>query len=164
MYEKNPIKGNYRELLKHIKINKSSPEDIALDYDILKGDYSVIKDNIDLLPDEVQEALEIIFHKKIKNKDLQFLHKVKRGIEKSQTLQGHIKTILFRLIHLGYSETLPLSRFGLNFSDLERVKIDRKNALPVLVPSEMTDERDPFLQVLNEVREELMQNSEKREN
>ena len=165
MYKKNPIKGNYRELLKHIKINNPSSEDIALDYDILKGDYSVIKDNMDILPDEVQKALDFIFCKSeesMGNKDRQFLFKVKKGIEKSQTLKGQVKIILFRLVHLGYAEELPLSHLKLG-SDLERIEEEHQKSFPVLVSSERTEKNDPFLQVLNAVRKELMQNSEFRE-
>ena len=131
MYEKNNKEGDYSSVLDHIFVEREDPCDINQDFDIMRGDYSVIKEHLNLLPEEVQKALEFLFCKpKLVNKDRQFLYKILKGIKKATTIKGQLKLILNRIISPSTSNKLPLSYFSLN-GGLNRIQEMRKKHIPI---------------------------------
>ena len=161
LYQNNVATADYSSVKDHCRDDRPQKydEEAVSDFDIVRGKYSMIENNLDILPEEIQEALAFVFLKDKKtNGDKVFLCKVKKSIEDSQGFKGQIHGILDKVRKRSDGKVLPLTRFPTLNGELKAIQKeqkDREDSLPVLIPKDRTEENDPFLRVFHEARAEF---------
>ncbi len=153
-FQGNNKNASYAIVADGIQVARKEPQETVADYDILKGDYSKILENIDQLPKEIQEVLGFIFCKSKKTREDQFfLCKIKSVLDASKEFKQRMKYWFYKSVDRVNGQEIPIKCFSFN-GEIEKMKKNREKSLPVFVPSARTEENDHFLRVFHEAREE----------
>lgn len=134
VFHKKPRKNDTRD---EFPQNGSEGTNI-IGYDINRGDYSKIEENMERLPEEIQEVLKFVFCKSEKTReDLYFFYKIKKVLDELGEIKQRLRYYFYKIVDRNKGqepenpEEIPIQCFSFK-GELDDIKKERKTYLPQL--------------------------------